>query len=110
MRRGWGAGEQTDRKREACRPPGRKLTSGSSGVSQLQLSLALRPSLSLCPRVWPANMALVFQRRGGETALQGCWVQLPIRPPDVQGNSPEESRGFILRVLCFSVPWNEPVL
>ena len=27
MRRGRGAGEQTDRKREACRPPERKLTS-----------------------------------------------------------------------------------
>lgn len=32
--KGRGAGEQTDRKREACRPPERKLTSGSSGVSQ----------------------------------------------------------------------------
>lgn len=55
MRRGWGAGEQTDRKREACQPPERKLTSGSSGVSQpqpepaasSQPGLVLRPGLSI---------------------------------------------------------------
>lgn len=72
MRRGWGAGEQTDRKLEACRPRERKLTSGSSGVSQpqpepaarSQLGLVLWPSLSVA-RSGAGNMALVSSCGGG---------------------------------------------
>lgn len=118
MRRGWGAGEQTDRKREACRPPERKLTSGSSGVSQpqpepaarSQTGLVLQPSLSLALGVvgkHGAGVPAVGKKRPGRT-VECSW---PIKTPDLlREQSILESQSFILRALCPSVLQNEPVL
>lgn len=114
MRRGWGAGEQTDRKREACRPPERKLTSGSSGVSQpqpepaarSQAGLVLQPSLSLALGVVGKHGA--FGKKPPGRAVECSW---PIKTPDLlREQSTQESQSFILRALCPSVLWNEPVL
>lgn len=121
MRRGWGAGEQTDRKWEACRPPERKLTSGSSGVSQRQPepaaksqpALVFSPSLSPDLGVWQAK--LVFQlwgknRPAGKVGCNCLW-RSPRHPPKRIEHSGEQ--GYILRVLCLcsgmNLSYNRPI-
>lgn len=107
MRRGWGAGEQTDRKREACRPPERKLTSGSSGVSQPQpepaassvrLGAPAQPLYSSgCGwHTWHWFPAV------GEVSLQGCWAQLAFKDPKTfhRNRALRTVRVSVLRALC----------
>lgn len=69
MRRGWGAGEQTDRKWEACRPPERKLTSGSSSVGFNWCLLPNQPSLVL--QLQPLSAPGVAAQHGTDVQLWG---------------------------------------